>query len=112
LDDISGPRVARQMETQAREMRTLGVESRTAGRELDGAGQSMNRLEQRARGLEQQTRRTRIEFGALGKALGLLKFPAITAAVGGLIQVLGALTGGMVELLPKVMDLAGAGAGL
>lgn len=79
------------------------------GQDLDRTEQSMRRLESRAGGLEQQTRKARLEFGALGKVLGLLKWPALIAGVGGAIQALGGLTAGAVALLPKILDLAGAG---
>jgi hypothetical protein len=92
-------------------MRVYGDETRSTSRELDAGATSTDRLIQKSRGLETQTRRTRIEFGALGQTLKLLKLPAIIASVGGLVQVMGALTGGAIELLPKMLDLAGAGAG-
>ena len=110
LDNLSGPKVAKQMEKQAQEMRSARDETQALGQEADKSSQGMSRMEQRSKGLESQTKKTRLEFGALGKVMGLLKWPALIAGAGGLVQVLGALAGGAVALLPKLLQLGGAGA--
>jgi hypothetical protein len=97
------------MESLAREQRGVRQETQLMGQQVDRSEQSMRRLESRASGLERQTRKTRLEFSALGKVLGLLKWPVLIAGIGGAIQALGGLTAGAVALLPKILDLAGAG---
>jgi hypothetical protein len=109
MDELSGPRMARQLETTAREQRALGQETQGMGREVDQAEMKMRRLEGRTTSLRGETKKARLELGALGKTIGLLKWPALIAGIGGATQALGGLTAGAVALLPKILDLAGAG---
>lgn len=111
LDDLSGPRTAKQMEGTAREMRQLGTETDDTGRKLDSAGQSADRAGGRLDSFRQKARSTRLELSALGSVIKLLKWPALIAGAGGAVQILAALGAGAVALLPKVVDLSGGLAG-
>jgi hypothetical protein len=112
MDDLSGPRVAKQMEAQAREMRTLGNEGAQTSRQLDQTEKSMGRVEGRMRKVSSETKKARLEFSALGKVVSLLKWPALIAGAAGAAQVLSSLAAGAVALLPRLLDLSGAAAGL
>lgn len=111
LDDLSGPRIAKKMENQAREMRTMGTETEATGRKLDSAEKSMGNVERRLGTMTQKTKDAHLQFGVLGKVLTMMRWPAIIAGIGGVIQALGGLTAGAVGLLPKLTDLSALGAG-
>lgn len=113
LDQLSGPGIQRQLEAEARATRQASRETQGYSRSADRASGSTRRLEQRAKGLESQASRTERSVGRLDKTVGrVAKWGAITTVVGGLVNMLGALAGGAIELLPRIGDLAGAGAGL
>lgn len=108
LDRVSGPPVARRMERLAGETRGLGHDVGGASREVDRAQRSAAALEHRAVGLGRETQRARVKLGALGRVVGLLKWPALIAGIGGAVQALGGVAAGAVALLPKLFDLGGA----
>jgi hypothetical protein len=112
MDAIGGPRNQRRLDETSRSMRVMGEDTRRTRGELQRADNDMRRVESSATGLSRRTRELGVNWSFLGKVLGFLKFPAIIAGVGGLMQAIGGLTAGVVGLIPELARAGGAGAAL
>jgi hypothetical protein len=112
MDQVSGPRSARKLETLAGETRQVRQETSRAGTAMSSTERDMHRLERRTTSLTRETRRAKIEWGGLSKVLMMLKWPGIIAGVGGLTQALGGLAGGAVALIPNLLNVGGAAASM
>jgi hypothetical protein len=108
MDEMGGPRTSRNLNTSAREMRTLGGDTQTAGRELDSTARSADNTARRLDSMAGKTKKASLELGVLGKLIGFLKWPLLIAGAGGAVQAIAALGGGVVALLPRLLDLSGA----
>lgn len=103
----------------------LGKQARGTATDVDATsrsvvryGRDVNRAERHVQALGHRTSRARQETIGLGRAvvglgfaLKALKIPAAIAAVGGLVQVVGALSMGVVALIPQLGEASGLAAG-
>lgn len=107
MDAVGGRQTVRNFEQTDRVLRQMARSEQIVTQHTDRMGTSFRRVNRDADGFWVRIRRIGATLISLTKILGLFKFPAIIAAVGILVQAIGALAGGIIALLPRIADLAG-----
>lgn len=123
LDSLGSNQRLRRLSQATRSVRSLGNEAQGAGKQMEAAGRGANVASRGIDRAEKSAGRAHVAFRNLAQGLrdvavlakpGL--FVALGAAIGIVVQAVGALAGGVVGLTPAIADLAGivapAGAGI
>ena len=112
MDTVGGRQTVRNLEQTDRALRNMGRTENVVSRENDRLSTSFKRVNRDADGFWVRIRKVGASLIGLGKIIQVLKLPVmiggIIAAVGLLVQAVVQLGGGIVALVPKVADLAGA----
>ena len=112
MDSVAAPKTANRMEERIQSLGDMRGEVRGLGQDARAADRGAQPLEKRFERMTKKTNLLTKSFRLLGSALRLIKWPAVIAGAGGLLQVVGGLAGGVTALLPVLGDLSGGIAGL
>lgn len=111
LDNVGSDKQLKQMDSVDRQIKSIDRDARTfsggsggGGRlrsTLQGAGDDSDRL-------DSKLIKVGLSLASVGKIFAAMKMPMMVAGVVTLVQGISALGGGLIALLPKLMDVAGA----
>lgn len=110
MDEVGTSKQLKQLDQTNQQIKNIDRDATRFSGSQGGGGKmrsTMKGLGDDSDGLTLKLGRLSAAFSGLGKIMNLLKFPAIVAGIGVLIQGVGALAGGVVALLPKLTDLVG-----
>jgi hypothetical protein len=112
LDHVVTPDTVKNISATNNEMTKLERTERSVSRETDTLGRTLRRTERDSTSLK----RSLVSLGAVFGSLSMIlrpafmigKFMALGSAIGAVVQAIGALAGGVVALLPRIVDMVGA----